>query len=172
MRRLYWPVLCRLRHLRNLCCGLSEPGFEPRFSESCVIARNQCFLAEFRPRVKRIGVSDDFAGIFERGQALSDQFIDAKLFRTSNFDDAVYRRAYRDSSNGACDIVGGHRLEEHMWQMHFALDHGNVGEALEKFKELRRVNDRVGDWRSFDQLFLSDLSAEVTAFRQAVGSYH
>ncbi len=48
--------------------------------------------------------------------------------------------------------------------MHFAVDHGNVSEALEKFKKLRRVNDRVGDWRFFDQLFLRDLSAEVSAF--------
>src|SRR6266851_2027894 len=166
MRRLYWPVLRRLRRLRNLCCRLSKPGFEARLPESSVIARNQCFLTEFRPRVTSVWISDDFAGIFERGQPLPDQFIHAKLFRASNFDDAVHRRAYRDSSHGTCDIVGGHRLEEHRWQMHFALDHGNVSEALEKFKELRRVNDRVGDRRFFDQLFLSDLSAEVTAFSQ------
>ena len=31
--------------LRNLCCGLSEPGFETRLAESRVIARNQRSLA-------------------------------------------------------------------------------------------------------------------------------
>src|SRR5215467_2796995 len=52
---------------RNLCCGLSEPVFETRLAESCVIVRNQCSLADFRPRVKRFWVSDDFAGVFECG---------------------------------------------------------------------------------------------------------
>ena len=50
---------------RDLTGGLTEPGFETRLAESCVTARNQCSLADFRPRVKRIWVSDDFAGIFE-----------------------------------------------------------------------------------------------------------
>src|SRR6266851_9237930 len=61
---------CGLRmRTRNLCCGLSQPGFETGLTESCVIARNQCSFAEFRSRVKRFWVSDDFAGIFQCGQA-------------------------------------------------------------------------------------------------------
>ena len=37
---------CGLRtRTRNLCCWLSQPGFETGLAESCVIARNQCFLA-------------------------------------------------------------------------------------------------------------------------------
>src|SRR5216683_5423689 len=88
---------CGLRvRTRNLCCGLSEPGFETRLAESCVTARNQCSLADFRPRVKCVWVSDNFAGIFECGQAPPYEFIQATLFRAPNFDDAVYRRAYRD----------------------------------------------------------------------------
>ena len=82
---------CGLRRTRNLCCRLSEPGFETGLAESCVIARNQRSLAEFRPRVKRIWISDDFAGIFEAGQVPPDQFIHPKLFRASNFDDAYGR---------------------------------------------------------------------------------
>src|SRR5258708_19642044 len=76
---------CRLRvRTRNLCCGLSEPGFEARLSESCVIARNQCFLADFRPRVTGVWISDDFPGVFDRGQALPDQFTPPKLFPPSS----------------------------------------------------------------------------------------
>src|SRR5216684_5808893 len=61
---------CGLRmRTRNLCCGLSQPGLETGLAESCVIARNQCSFAEFRSRVKRFWVSDDFAGIFQCGQA-------------------------------------------------------------------------------------------------------
>src|SRR5580704_7191912 len=64
---------CGLRMcIRNLCCGLSEPGFETGLAESCVIARNQCFLANFRSRVTRVWIGDDFAEIFERGQAPPD----------------------------------------------------------------------------------------------------
>jgi hypothetical protein len=50
--------------------GLSEPGFKARLAESCVIARNQCSFADFRARVKRFWVRDDFAGIFEAARRL------------------------------------------------------------------------------------------------------
>ena len=52
----------------NDVSGLRDPGL----AELCVIARKQCFLAEFRSRVTRVWISDDFAGIFERGQAPPD----------------------------------------------------------------------------------------------------
>src|SRR6266852_6622723 len=164
MRRLYWPVLRRLRRLGNLCCGLSKPGLETRLAESCVIARNQCSLADSCPRVKRFGISDHFAGIFECCQAPPDQFIQAKLFWAPNFDDAVHRRANCNSCHGGRDIVGSHWLEKHRWQMHVAVNDGNGGDAFDEFKELRRVNDGVWDGRELhvDQLFLSDLGPEVT----------
>jgi hypothetical protein len=38
-------------------------------------------------------------------------------------------------------------LEKHRLQMHLSVDDANVSEALEKFKELRRVNDGVWDRR-------------------------
>src|SRR5262249_43175318 len=130
---------------RNFSCGLGEPGFETRFTEPCVIAREQCSLAEFRPGIKRFWVSDDFARIFERRQAPPYQFIQAKLFRACNFDDAVYRRAYCNSSHATRDIVGSHGLEKHRWQMHLAVDYGNVGNALEELEKLRGMHDGVGD---------------------------
>src|SRR5262249_32028561 len=57
---------------RNLCCGLSEPGFETGLAELCVIARNQSFLADSRSRVTRLRVSDDLAGIIDGGQSPPD----------------------------------------------------------------------------------------------------
>src|SRR5438128_6925659 len=64
---------CGLRmRTRNLCCGLSQPGFETGLAESCVIARKQCFLADFRSIVTGVWISDDFAGVFQRGQAPPD----------------------------------------------------------------------------------------------------
>jgi hypothetical protein len=55
-------------------------------------------------------------------------------------------------------------LVKHMRQMHLIADHGNVRQALEEFKELRRVNDGVGDRGFCDQFLLGDLGAEVAAF--------
>src|SRR5580704_3882384 len=66
------------RRTRNLCCGLSQPGFETGLAESCVIAGKQRSLADFRSVVTRVWVSDDFAGIFERGHPPPDEFIHAK----------------------------------------------------------------------------------------------
>src|SRR5215472_1398888 len=137
---------CGLRfRMSDLTGGLIQPSFVASLAESRVIARKQCFLADFRSRVTSIWISDDFAGIFERGQAAPDQFIHAKLFRPCNFDDAVYRLTYCNPAHGGRDIVGGHRLEKHMWQMHLVADHGNVGEALKELEELRRMHDGVGD---------------------------
>src|SRR5437868_4610082 len=113
---------------RNLCCGLSEPGFESRLAERGVTTRNQCFLANFRSRVTRVWISDDFAGIFERRQTPPDKFIQAKLFRATNFDDAVCWLTYRNFAHSSRDVVRGHRLEEHGWQMHLAVNDGNVGD--------------------------------------------
>jgi hypothetical protein len=133
------------RRTRNLCCGLILPGFETGLAESCVIVRNQCSFAQSRSRVKRVRVSDDFAGIVERGQAPPDQVIDAKLFRAANFDYAVYRLTYGNPAHATRNIVGGHRLEKHMWQMHLIADHRNVGQAFEELEKLRRTHYGVGD---------------------------
>src|SRR6185437_7350941 len=64
---------CGLRmRTRNLCCGLSQPGFETGLADSCVIARKQRFLAEFRSSVTRVWISDNLAGIVKRCQAPPD----------------------------------------------------------------------------------------------------
>ncbi len=55
-----------------------------RLAEPCIIARNQCFLTDLCPRVKRLWVRDDFAGIFECGQAPPNEIIQAKLFRPAH----------------------------------------------------------------------------------------
>src|SRR5215470_3681195 len=95
---------------RNLRRGRSEPAFETGLAEPCVIARNEGFLSEPRSRIARVRVSDHFAGIFEGGQAPPNQFIQTKLFRPSNFDGAIYRRAHPDPAYGSCHIVSSHRL--------------------------------------------------------------
>src|SRR6185437_7570722 len=99
----------------DFACRLGKPGFETRGAKECVIARNECSLADFRPRIKCIWVSNDFARIFECGQAPPNQIIHAKLFWSPYFNDAIHRRAYRDARYGTRHILSGHRLEKHMW---------------------------------------------------------
>src|SRR5262249_38856023 len=98
-----------------------------------------------RPGITRFRVSDDLARIFECGQSLLNQLIQAKLFRASDFDGAVYRRTFCDPANRARDIVGSHRLKKHGWHTHLLAVEGNVGELLEELEELRRMHNRVRD---------------------------
>ena len=57
-----------------------------------------------RATVQRVGVSNNLAGILKCGQAPTYQFIQAKLLRSPNFHDPVYRRSYRNPSYGTRDI--------------------------------------------------------------------
>jgi hypothetical protein len=126
---------------RGFGCGLREPGFEARVAEPGVFAGDERSFADFRAGVARARVSDDFAGIVEGGQAPADEFVQTKLFRAANFNDAIYRRGDGDPAYQTRDIVGSHRLEKHRRQMRLAGDEGNIGKPLEKFEELRGAND-------------------------------
>jgi hypothetical protein len=48
--------------------------------------------------------------------------------------------------------------------MHLVTLHEEMGNALEEFEELRRLDDGIGNRCIFDPLLLSDLRAEVPAF--------
>ena len=67
------------------------------------------------------------------------------------------------SAHGFRDIVSSHRLEKHRWQAHYVAVRGNVGEALEKFEKLCRLDDREGNRGCLDELLLSDLRTKVAA---------
>ena len=132
----------RTRKLRRLLC---EPCFEADLAETRVFARKQGSLADFRSVVCGLWMRDDFARIFERSQPPAYQFIYTKLFRAADFDDAVYRLSDGNPGHAAGDIVGSHGLENHWRQMHFAVNHGNVGQTLEEFEELGCMHDGLGD---------------------------
>src|SRR5690348_2771134 len=100
---------------RNLRRRLSKPVFEPDLSELRAIFRDQRSFLHLDAVVARMRVSDDFAWILTRCQSLPDELIKAKHFRSTDFYHAVHRRTYCNSGDAARDIVGSHRLEEHMW---------------------------------------------------------
>ena len=72
---------------------------------------------------------------------------------------------------GRGDIVRRDGLEQHWCQADGIAVGRGVRDVLDELEELRRVNDRVWDRRSFDQRFLSDFRAEVPALRQPVGAH-
>src|SRR3954462_627083 len=74
---------------RVLICGLAEPRFEKRLSESRVTAGNERGLAHLNAVVARLCVGNNLARIVARGKILPDQFIQTKPFRPRYFNSAI-----------------------------------------------------------------------------------
>ena len=73
---------CALRiPTRVLFCGLCEPGFEPRLTQSRVIAGKESAFAQLHAVAASVWVCDNFSRILVCGETLSDEFIETKLFR-------------------------------------------------------------------------------------------
>src|SRR6266404_5211175 len=87
-----------------------------------------------------------------------------------NFDSAVDGLADSDPAKGGRDIIGGHGLEKRIRQTPLLAVERNVGKPLQEFEKLCRLDDRVRDRSTFDQLLLNDLRPEVAAVGQPVGS--
>ena len=76
---------------RVLCRGLCEPGLEARLTESRVIAGKERAFAYLDAVVARVRVRDYVAWILARSQVSTDEFIETKLFRPSDFNGAIHR---------------------------------------------------------------------------------
>src|SRR5262249_15297344 len=152
--------------------GLTEPGFETRLAESRVVAGNECRFAQLRAVVACMRVSDNLTRILTCRDISSDQFIKAKLFRPAYFKGAVYWWAHRDPGYGTGDILGRHGLDQRRWQAYLVALGGNIGDALDEFEELSRVDNGVGDGGPLDQILLRHFCAEVAACEQTISSYH
>src|SRR5262249_47864078 len=148
-----------------------EPVFEARLAEPRFIARNQRLLAHLDAVVARAQVSDHLAGILARRQVAPNDLIQTKLFRPADFHNAFHGCAGGDSGQGSGYIIGGHRLEEYRRQPYIFAIGGEIGDALDEFEKLRRADDRVRNGGGFDEILLSEFSAEETAFDEAVRSH-
>src|SRR5205823_9241867 len=86
-RRFFY---CRLpSRSRDLICGLAEPRFQTRVSESRVTAGNEGGLAHLNAVVARLRVGEYLARILACGKSSPDQFIQTKLFRAPYFNGAI-----------------------------------------------------------------------------------
>src|SRR5580704_6800215 len=162
------PLVGARRRFRR---GRIEPGYETRLAELRVIARKECPLANVHAVIARLRVCNNLARILVRGQVLPAEFIEAKLFRASYFNDAIHWRARRDPAHRTGHIVSRHRLDERSWQAYFVALRGEICNALDEFEELRRADNCVRNRGSFDQVLLSHFCAEETACEQTFRSY-
>jgi hypothetical protein len=129
--------------LRGLFCRLIEPVFEMRLAQLRVIVRKQRALAHLDAVVARMRLRDYLARILARSQVPSGEFIQAKLFRASDFNCAIHGCARRDSGHCTGYIFGCHRLEERGRQAYLVTHRGKIGDRLYELEELRRADDRV-----------------------------
>src|SRR5262245_866028 len=151
---------------------LPEPLVEPDVAESRLAPRNQRALTEFGPKVPRVRIGDNLAGIVVRGEAPTDQFVETELLGTGHFYRPVHWGAHGDPADRLRDVLSSHRLKEHRWHPDRCSDGGFIGNAFDELEELRGVNDRERDPAIFDQRLLSVLRAKVRTLGYALGPYN
>lgn len=89
---------CGLRmRSRNLCGRLGKPFCERDLPELRAVFGDERSLLHFDAVVARVRVSDNLAWIFARSEPAPDELIEPKLFRTTDFYDAVCRWTYGNS---------------------------------------------------------------------------
>ena len=119
--------------------GAAEPVLEMRLTKARVIAGDEGAFAKCRAEVARLRISDNLAPIVVRFQAESDERVEPELFRSPDFNRAVYRRADRDHTDRFGDVVSRDWLNECRWHPDGVAVGGAVGDAGDEFKELRRA---------------------------------
>jgi hypothetical protein len=76
---------------RFFCRGLSEPGFEPRLAQLCVIVGNECSLAHRNAVVTRVRIVDNLARVIPRDQGSPHEFIQREFLWSAYFYGAIQR---------------------------------------------------------------------------------
>src|SRR5262249_48988389 len=103
-------------------------------------------------------------------EADADEFVETKFLGTGNLDCPVDRRSCGDSGHLFRNIVGCHRLDENRGKLHLIALRRGGGNSLDELEELGRLNDRIGQCRLLDEVFLSNLGPEVWALGKAMGT--
>ena len=129
---------------------------EARFAQ-----RHERALLDPAAEVSRLGVGYDLAGVADRLQKAGDDFVERRLFRADDLDDAVSRRCERHIGDDGSNVVRSDGLEQTGRQPNRVPLRTFVGDAAEEFQELGRADNGVGDAGGLDQFLLGDLGAEI-----------
>ena len=93
------------------------------------------------------GIAHDLARVGRRLQVAGDDFVERRTFRTGDLDDAVSRRRQRRLGDDRGDIVRCDRLEQDGRKPDDVPFRAKIGDATQKFHELGRADNGVGEGR-------------------------
>lgn len=128
-----------LRHPNAQCISqfrLSEPVFEPEFSEDRVIFGKESALLHLDVVVATARISENLAWILAYAQKQPPTFIEGKFFGATSFEGVIHRCIKRSPANSTRDIVGGHGLNEDGRQAYRVAFLGKVCNAFHEIREL------------------------------------
>ena len=111
--------------------------------------------------ISGLGISHDLTRVADRLQKAGDDFVERRLFRADDLDDAVSRRCERHIGDDGSNVVRSDGLEQTGRQPNRVPLRTFVGDAAEEFQELGCTDDGVGDPGGLDQFLLGDLGAEI-----------
>ena len=103
-------------------------------------------------------------------QESSDEFVHTDRFGARQLDRAVQRLLDCDVGQRGSDVIRHDGLHHRRRQSNRLAVGGRLGDAADELEELRCADDRVGNQRGLDQVFLGHLRAEVTTGKQTIGA--
>ena len=131
---------------------------------------NERLIVQLGAEIERVRIGHDAARIVGHFQVSPNEVAEAHAVRAGDLDHAVDGRTEHDIDHRRDHIRRRDGLYERGRKMNRLTDGCGFHDAADKFEELGRVDDRVGNVGGPDQLFLSHLATEVAAGLQAVGA--
>src|ERR1700744_1913895 len=120
-------------------------------------------IVDHRTEVWRLGVGHDPTLITGGSKASADKVIHPHCFGSSDLRYSVDRAPDSRAGHGGCDIVGGDRTEQRVWQPNSVSVCRGISQANREFVERSCSHDRIRPARILDQFFLSCFRGVVAA---------
>ncbi len=150
--------------------GAVEPVFETRGAEARVIAGGEALIVYRCAEVACVDVCGHLPCVSVCAQESSDEFVHMYRFRARQFDGAIQRLRDCDFGQRGSNVIGHDGLHQRRWQPNRLPVGGRLGDGAHELEELCCADDRVGNRRCLDQIFLGHLCAEVAIGKKAIGA--
>src|SRR5436189_1191721 len=139
-----------------------EPVLETCRAEARMIAWGEALIVHRNAVVERLGIGDYRACVPGRGQESPHEVVLTNRVGTGQIDRAVQGPSECHIGHGGGDIICRNGLHQSRWKTDRLSFRRRLGDAPHELEELRGAHDGVWDRGSLDQIFLSQLRAEVT----------
>src|ERR1700757_282771 len=157
----------------NLAAGVCvDPVGVSSSEDGGVLVGCEGVIVDHRTEVWRLGVSDDPALITNGGKAWADKVIHPHWFGSSDLRYSVDRAPDSRAGHGGCDIVGGDRTEQRVWQPNNVSVCRGISQANREFVERSCSHDRIRPARILDQAFLCCFRGVVAAIWHALCAHY